>query len=244
MNKPFTEVLFYGIIYKNSYLMKKLHLLAIFLLFAGSVSAQYYDPYGRPKPRHRPGRGQQHKQQYNDQVHIGLEAGLNVANTVDAYNSYYSTGTIAGFNAGITFDVPIVYNFSFAPEVLYSQKGYFAQTNDGNFTQRTNFIDVPLLAKFKLVPGFNFLIGPQVSFLTSTTNTYDNGFIITSQDHYNYSGDKTFIDGVIGVSFDITPYFDLHARYTIDLNQARGDGIYVPDYRNQVFQFGLGFKLN
>jgi hypothetical protein len=95
-----------------------------------------------------------------------------------------------------------------------------------------------------LVPGFNFLIGPQVSFLTSTTNTYDNGFIITSQDHYNYSGDKTFIDGVVGVSFDITPYFDLHARYTIDLNQARGDGIYVPDYRNQVFQFGLGFKLN
>ncbi|HEY0244777.1 MAG TPA: porin family protein, partial [Mucilaginibacter sp.] len=218
--------------------MKKIHLLALFLLFAGSVSAQYYDPNAPQRPRYR--RVQRRPQQPFGQVQVGLTAGLNVANTVDAYNSYYSTGTIAGFNAGLTLDVPIVANFSFAPEVLYSQKGYFAETTDGNFTQRYNFIDVPLLAKFKVGPGFNFLIGPQVSFLVSSNNSFDNGFVVTHQNDYNYNGNNTFIDGVIGVSFDITRQFDLHARYMIDLNQTSSNNAYIPDFRNQVWQFGFG----
>jgi hypothetical protein len=222
--------------------MKKIHLLALFLLFAGSVSAQYYDPNAPRRPRYR--REQRRPQQPFGQVQIGITAGLNVANTVDAYNSYYSTGTIAGFNAGLTFDVPIVANFSFAPEVLYSQKGYFAETNDGNFTQRYNFIDVPLLAKFKVGPGFNFLIGPQISFLTSSNTTYDNGFAVIKENNYNYNGNNTFIDGVIGVSFDITRQFDLHARYMIDLNQTNSNNVNVPDFRNQVWQFGFGIKFN
>jgi hypothetical protein len=218
--------------------MKKLLFVAICLLFAGSVSAQYYQD---PRQYHHPRR--QKRPQYNNQVQIGFKAGVNISNTVNAYNSYYSTGSIAGFYAGVTLDIPLIYNLSFAPEVLYSQKGYFAQTTDGNFTQHSNFIDVPLLAKFKLAPGVNFLVGPQLSFLTSVTNTYDSGFTV-NQDHYNYSGNNVFLDGVFGVSFDINRYIDLQARYTIDLNANNGGSIYVPDYRNQVYQFGIGFKLN
>jgi len=134
--------------------MKKIHLLALLLLFAGSVSAQYYDPNRPPRPRAR--RMAQRPPQ--SQVQVGLALGINTSNIVDANNSYRGTGTVSGFNAGITFDAPIAYNFSFAPEVLYSQKGYFAETADGNLTQRYNFIDVPLLAKFKIAPGFNMPI--------------------------------------------------------------------------------------
>ena len=177
-------------------------------------------------------------------MQVGFELGLNTSNIVDANNSYRGTGTLTGFNAGITFDVPIADNFSFAPEVLYSQKGYFAQTNDGNLTQHFNFIDVPLLAKFKLAPGFNFYIGPQVSFLVSSNANFDNGFTVVNENNYNYNGNNTFIDGVIGVSFDITRYFDIHARYTIDLNQTNSNSTVIPDYRNQVTQIGFGIKFN
>jgi len=220
--------------------MKKILFMAICLFAAGSVSAQQYY-YG---PRHQHQRHQQ--QRSNDdfsKVKIGLTGGLNIANTVDAYNSYYTTGTIAGFNAGIYFDVPVAFPVSFAPEVLFSQKGFEGQLNSGgNFTSRSNFIDVPLLAKFHLAPGFNFLVGPQISFLTSTTNTYHD-VDETTQDHYNYNGNNTFVDGVVGVSFDINPVLELRARYTIDLNSNDGNG-YYPDYRNQVFQIGLGFRIN
>jgi hypothetical protein len=92
---------------------------------------------------------------------------------------------------------------------------------------------------------FNFYIGPQLSYLLSTTNTYNNGFITTSEHYYeDNNGHKSFLDGVIGVSFDLNRSVDLHARYTIDLQQTDSNGYtYVPDYRNQVWQFGLGFKF-
>jgi len=222
--------------------MKKiLFLLTIGLLVAGSVSAQTY--YYGPRRYHR--RPAQQQRTDNDfyRVRVGITGGLNIANTVDAYNSNYSTGTIAAWNAGLFLDIPLVYPLSFEPEVLYSQKGFTAQTTDGNLTSRSNFIDVPLLAKFHLAPGFNFLIGPQLSFLTSTTNTYDNGFNVTAQDHYNYGNNTTFVDGVVGMSFDLNQSVELRVRYTIDFNENDGDGSYTPDYRNQVFQIGLGIKF-
>jgi len=223
--------------------MKKiLLLLTICLLVAGSVSAQQY--YYGPR-RHVRRAPQQQRRTDNDfyKVKVGIAGGLNIANTVDSYNSNYHTGTIAAWNAGVFLDIPLIYPLSFEPELLYSQKGFSAQTTDGNLTSRSNFIDVPLLAKFHLAPGFNFLIGPQISFLTSTTNTYDNGFDVTAKDHYDYNNNTTFLDGVIGVSFDLNQSVELRARYTIDLNENDGGGTYVPDYRNQVFQLGLGIRF-
>ena len=219
---------------------KTLFLFGICLLIAGSVSAQgyYYGPHRvrrRPPPR----------SQYDDfyKVKVGITGGLNIANTVDAYNQYYSTAAIAGFNAGIFFDIPIIYPLSFEPEVLYSQKGFAAVTNDGNFTQRSNYVDVPLLAKLRVSPTFNILIGPQISFPMSTTNTYDNGFIVTNEQYYNTTGTGTILDGVVGVSFDLNSDVELRARYTIDLQPNAQNAQYGADYRNQVWQIGLGFKF-
>ena len=219
--------------------MKKLLFFAICLLFAGSVCAQgyYYGPrrVRRPPPR----------SEYDDfyKVRFGITGGLNVANTVNAVNTNFSTAAIAGFNAGFFLDLPLVYPLSFEPEVLYSEKGYAAVTTYGNFTQRSNYIDVPLLLKFKLSPTFNFLVGPQIAIPVSTTNTYDNGFAVTAQQYYNTYGQKTILDGVVGVSFDLSRDVELRARYTIDLQPNDQNASYGGDYRNQVWQFGLGFKF-
>jgi hypothetical protein len=223
----------------NKNTMKKILFFAIFLLVAGSVSAQGYYGHRRQVRRSAP------RSQSNDfyRVRVGVAGGFNFADAVDAYNSDYSTGSITAFHVGLTLDVPVAYPFSFAPEVLYSQKGYSATTNDGNFTQRSNFIDVPLLAKFRMSPNFNFVIGPQVSFPISTTNTYDDGFAVTAREHYSTTSDRTVLDGVIGVGFDITPNVELRARYTIDFQQTDDNAFYVPGYRNEVFQLGLGFKF-
>lgn len=224
--------------------MKKFIFLAICLFTAGAASAQrYYRPHRRPPQRvvrHESNR------QYDDfyQVKVGLTAGLNVSNTVDAYNSNFSTGSIAGWNAGLTMDIPLVYPLSFAPELLFSQKGYSANTDYGKFTQRTNYIDVPLLAKLRLVPGFSVVVGPQLSFLTSTKNTYDTGFNTSYQESYDNRGDHSVVSGVIGLSVDLNRNVELRGRYNIDLsaNHPYADS-YLPDYRNQVWQIGLGFKF-
>jgi hypothetical protein len=221
--------------------MKKIFFLAICLLVAGSVNAQrrYYHSQ----------RGGDNRNSNNGDFYspkIGLEIGGNVSNQISSSNSNYSTGSLVGLNAGLTFDLPIIYPLSFAPEVLYSQKGCEATTIDGIYTERTHFIDIPLLAKFRVGPAFNFYIGPQLSYLLSTNITYDNGFVVSREQYYeNNNGHKSFLDGVLGVSFDINRSVDLHARYTLDLQQTDSQGsTYVPAYRNQVWQFGIGFRLN
>lgn len=219
--------------------MKKILSFAICLtMIAGSVNAQRR--YHQQRNSQRDNNGDYYSPK------IGLTIGGNVSNQIATGNSNYSTGSLVGFNAGLTFDLPIVYPLSFAPEVLFSQKGYEATTVDGIYTVRTNFIEVPLLAKFKVGPAFNFYIGPQLSYLLNTTNTYDNGFVVSQETYYeNNNGHKSFLDGVLGVSFDLNRSVDLRARYTIDLQQTDSRGsTYVPNYRNQVWQFGIGFKLN
>jgi hypothetical protein len=149
-----------------------------------------------------------------------------------------------GANAGLFFDIPIVYPLSFQPEVLYSQKGYRANTAYGEFAQRANFIDVPLLLKLKLAPAFSILAGPQISFLMNTRNTYYNGFDIIQQDKYTYNGDKTFIGGVLGVAIDLNRNVELRGRDNIDFQENNPNGTSgVPAFKNQVWQVGLGFKF-
>jgi hypothetical protein len=219
--------------------MKKIFFLVISLLVAGSVSAQTY--YGHRRVHRRP------VQRQTDDFYrprVGVEGGLSIANTVSTYNTYYSTNSILGFHAGITADIPIIYPLSFEPEVLFSQKGYEANTADGIFTQRNNYIDVPLLAKFRLVRGFNFLVGPQLNFPVSTTNTFDNGFAVSRETYYTNTSNKSYVAGVIGFSIDLNPNVDIHARYIIDLQSNTQDvNSPIPDYRNQVWQFGLGIKF-
>ena len=221
--------------------MKKILFLAICLLaFAGAASAQdgYY--YGPRRVRRPPARSE-----YDDfyKVRFGITGGLNISNTINAYNSNYSTGAIPGFNAGFYLELPLLYPVSFEPEIEYSQKGFAAVTPDGNFTQHANYVDIPLLLKFKISPTFNFLIGPQVSIPVSTTNSYDNGFTQTAESSYSTYGESTVLDGVIGVSFNLSRDVELRARYTLDLEQNQQNDMNGGDYRNQVWQIGLGFKF-
>jgi hypothetical protein len=94
-------------------------------LVAGSVSAQRR--YHQQRNSERDNNGDYYSPK------IGLTIGANVSNQISSGNSNYSTGSIAGFNAGLTFDLPIIYPLSFAPEVLFSQKGYEATTAEWCF---------------------------------------------------------------------------------------------------------------
>lgn len=231
--------------------MKKILFFAMALLtVAGSVSAQrvYDGPRRGPRRvmRRQPMQQQPVRRGYDDfyQPKVGIAGGFNFSNTVDAYDTRFSTTGITGAHLGLTFEVPLVYPLSFAPEVLFSQKGYKAETVDGTFRQKTNYIDIPLLAKFRVARGFNFVVGPQLTFLTSTRNTFDNGFNTIYADHYNNQGDRSYVAGVVGVGIDLNSNVELRARYALDLSHNNGDfNSNLPDFRNQVFQLGIGFKF-
>jgi hypothetical protein len=204
--------------------MKKLIILALGLFIAGAVHAQ-------------------------SPIRLGVKAGVNLPDIIKGDgNNDFDTKINPGFNAGITLDINLIKGLAFTPELLYATKGYKATTTFGEFRQTTHFIDVPILATINLGgSGLNLVAGPQVSFLLSTTNKFENGFGTAEQQIVEDKSDrfkKSLVGGLIGFRYDLTDKVDIHGRYALDFQKNNEDGTKeTPEYRNQVFSLGLGVEF-
>ncbi len=205
--------------------MKKIFILAIGLFVATAANAQ-------------------------DRIKFGIKAGLNISDIIKGDgNNNFNTETKPGFNAGVTLEIPLIAGLQFTPEALYSQKGYkLTYSDNSSFKQTTNFFDIPILFSFRFPgSGFNIVAGPQVSFLLSTKNKFDNGFGTVEETRVEDDSDrfkKSLVGGVIGFRYDVNDRFDIHARYALDFQKNNENGTsYTPEYRNQVYSVGVGIKF-
>jgi len=204
-------------------IMKQIFILAIGLFVATAASAQ-------------------------DRIKFGVKAGLNLSDIIKGDgNNNFDTKVKTGFNAGVTVEIPLIAGLAFTPEVLYSQKGYKLTSSLGEFRQTTSFIDVPILASFRLGSSFNIVAGPQVSFLLSTKNKFENGFGTVEQTNVERDSDrfkKSLVGGLIGFRYDVNEKFDIHGRYALDFQKNNENGTSsTPEFRNQVFSVGVGIKF-
>ncbi|MFA6277035.1 MAG: porin family protein [Pedobacter sp.] len=206
--------------------MKKIIILAIGLFITGVANAQSTDKA----------------------IRLGIKAGANYSNIIkDDGNNDFKTDYLVGYHAGITLDIPLLPNLAFTPEALYSTKGYKSSSTFGDFTQTTHFIDIPILASIKLAEGLNVVAGPQVSFLLSTNNKFENGFGTAEQQIVEDDADrfkKSLVGGVIGFRYDFSNKVGINGRYALDFQKNNENGsTQTPEYKNQVFQLGLGIKF-
>lgn len=206
--------------------MKKIFVLAAGLLFAGALQVNAQSP-----------------------VRFGIKGGLNLPNIIkDGGSDNFDTKINPGFNAGVTLDINLVEGVTFSPEALYSTKGYKLTSGNAEFRQTTSFIDIPLLANIKLgQSGLNLVAGPQVSFLLSTKNKFDSGFGAVEREIVEDDSDrfkKSLVGGVIGLRYDINQNVDIHGRYALDFQKNNENGsTQTPEYKNQVFSVGFGYKF-
>ena len=202
--------------------MKKIFILALGLFVGGAVHAQ-------------------------SPIRFGIKGGLNLSDIIkDDGNNNFDTKINPGFNVGATLDITLIEGLSFTPEALYSTKGYKATTSLGEFTQTTSFLDIPILASIKLGSAFNVVVGPQVSFLLSTKNKFENNFGTVEQqiDEDSDKYKKSLVGGVIGFRYDINNNVDFHGRYALDFQKNNEDGTnQTPEFKNQVFSVGFGYKF-
>lgn len=206
--------------------MKKIFILAIGLFITGVANAQSTD----------------------QAIRFGAKAGLNYSNIIkDDGNNDFKTDYLVGYHAGLTLDIKLLQNLAFTPELLYSTKGYKSTSSFGEFTQTTHFIDVPILASIQLADKFNVVLGPQVSFLLSTNNKFENGFGTAEQKIVEDDADrfkKSLVGGVIGFRYDFNNKVGINGRYALDFQKNNENGTtQTPEYKNQVFQLGLGIKF-
>jgi hypothetical protein len=122
-------------------------------------------------------------------VQIGIRAGVNVSdwsgdavqsvmNVTDFTNGAVTKEMKPGFHAGLYATLPLGPSFAIEPGISYSEKGTklvgtipfepldFLNTRV-TATSRMAYIDVPVLAKAYITPGFYIFAGPQASFLVS-----------------------------------------------------------------------------
>ncbi|CAI8790505.1 porin family protein [Chryseobacterium sp. IT-36CA2] len=164
-------------------------------------------------------------------VRFGLKAGLNISSI-----SNRDANSKAGFYGGVFANIPVAQDFSVQPEVLYSGMGAKAKANS-NAKLNTDYIAVPVMLQYNLIPNLYVEAGPQFGFLISAKGKA-NGASLDVKDDF-----KTFDFGLgLGAGYYFTQNIGVNVRYTAGLSDIvknnRGDAS-----RNGVFQVGLTYKF-
>lgn len=204
----------------------------------------------------------------NSGLRFGIRAGLNMADVQgDAVRSftdlagYAPEGTITrqmrpGFYAGLYATLPLAPGFVLEPGISYAEKGTVLQgtvpvpaldflKTKLTGTARLAYVDVPVLAKVFLTPGFYLYAGPQASFLVSGRarveagalgfTAYEQDFDIASQLR------KVEVAAVGGLGYQFANGLGLSAGYDYGLSTIDAGNRF--DAQNRVLKAGLNYSF-
>ncbi|GEN70737.1 MULTISPECIES: porin family protein [Chryseobacterium] len=182
-------------------------------------------------------------------VTFGVKGGMNVS-SLSKDEGLDDQKSKIGFNAGVFANIPVAESFSVQPEVLYSQYGakadYTLLGTKYSSSTKLDYIAVPVMFQYNLIPNLYVEAGPEFGFLVSAKNKIKNENNGNSSTSDNYKDDlKTFNFGIgIGAGYYFTPNFGLTARYVAGLTDVAKDRPNGSDaVKNNVFQVGLAYKF-
>lgn len=163
----------------------------------------------------------------------GIKGGYSLAAV--NYDGSGETGQRHGFHVGVYGESFVSEGFSIQPELMYSQQGYEIKNSSGTFTQKLDYINLPIM--LKAYPAKNFFLeaGPQIGLAISHKEEYE-GFFSSTQEYEpnNFDWGMNFGAGIktnSGISFGVRYHLGLGDLY--DDNKAQ----------NRVWQFSLGIDL-
>jgi len=177
-------------------------------------------------------------------VKFGPKAGVNFANLS---NTGFDTEMKTGFYIGAVAEIKFNEKFSIQPEVVYSTQGAKVSTTmipTGTVVSKWNsdYINIPVLAKYYIVDGFSVEAGPQVGFLVKSESKMETGNIEGSLDTKKFRNAVDFGIGA-GLAYDLPVGMFVNARYNLGLSDImkdnNGDAI-----KNNVIQVGIGYKFD
>lgn len=165
---------------------------------------------------------------------FGIKGGYNLAAV--SYDGEGETGQRHGFHVGVYGESFISESFSIQPELMYSQQGYEEKyANGATFTQKLDYINLPVM--LKAYPSKNVFLeaGPQIGLAVSHKEEY-NGIISgsTERDPNSFDWGMNF-----GGGFKTDSGISLGVRYHLGL----GDLYENDKAHNRVWQFSVGFDL-
>jgi hypothetical protein len=178
----------------------------------------------------------------------GIKGGMNVSNLTSGENLSDRNARF-GWHAGVFGQLFVNEGFAIQPEVNYSTKGNKVVTEYGIIDAETKFnlgyIDVPVLAVFKLGETVEIHAGPYWAYLLSANIDTDGdlGDDFVELDRKNFDNWDYGLAGGIGFNLG---QVQLGARYNYGLNDiAKSSGAkrLLGNSKNSVGQIYLAFNL-
>ena len=166
----------------------------------------------------------------------GLKGGYNLAAV--SFDGDGETGQRHSFHIGFYSESFLNDNVSLQIELLYSQQGYELKDGGGTYTQKLNYINLPLM--LKAYPSDNFFLeaGPQVGYAITHKEEFDSSVSLfdTSQEF----NPNSFDWGVnFGGGFKTDTGVSFGVRYHLGLGDIYDEG----KPKNRVWQFSIGFDF-
>jgi len=174
---------------------------------------------------------------------LGVRGGLNLS----SFNISQGVSNIdnrTGFHGG-AFALLKIAKFGIQPEVQFSRQGSSFRLNTTNIEANFDYINVPIMLKLYLVGGLNLQAGPQFGFLSTSELKETVGAITSVQDAKDRLGRRSDTSLALGAGWDLPFGLMVEARYIFGLSdvQLRPFTQTPIDFRNQVIQVTLGYKL-
>ena len=176
------------------------------------------------------------------QVTLMPKAGINISTITGSGSDKKSK---VGLVAGAEFEYGVAQNFDITAGVLYSMEG--AKFGDVKFNM--DYINIPILANYYVVPGLAVKAGIQPAFNVRKKASY-NGNTVNIDDVMNdilsiagaevETGVKSFNLSIpVGISYEYQS-FVLDARYNIGVTKVFKN---ADQGRNSTFAITLGYKF-
>ena len=150
------------------------------------------------------------------------------------------------YQAGLFMEYRFTNKFSVAPEVVFAAQGGKYDTKilgvDFKETDHVNYINVPVMLKYYVIPELSIDFGPQVGFNVYSKNTLevkagDEGGKKTT-DMKDYTKSVDFGLG-LGLTYNIAKDVFVQGRYTMGLTKVF-DG---PEGKNGNAQIAIGYRF-
>jgi hypothetical protein len=164
----------------------------------------------------------------------GIKGGYNLSAV--SFDGEGETGQRHSFHIGLYSESFLSNAISIQPELLYSQQGYEIRSSNSTFTQKLNYINLPIM--LKIYPSTNFFLesGPQIGFAISHKEELESSILDTTEEF-----DPSSFDWGInfGGGFKTEAGVSLGVRYHLGLGDLYDEG----NPKNRVWQFYIGFDF-
>lgn len=168
-----------------------------------------------------------------------FSAGLKAGGNYSDFSKFQNDKNVLLYHAGAYLTIALNSKLAMQLEGSLSRQG-FNRSNEGDFKERTMYINTPLLLKYKIAPRFHLVAGGRLGLLLSAKQLL--GEEESGKDKIDIKKDYKSIEagGIAGLEIAITNRISIEGTANIGFASNKDE----PDQNRQnLYQFSAAYRL-